>query len=201
MPYAEVARYKSGKGCIQGTRVKVLDVIAQWAFKEDLDSRICLLLGPAGAGKSAIAHSVARIFDGLGRLGSSFFFVRGDTSRHLQLYLPTLARDLAHQDPHIKKSLGCVIENPSLRKTDDLGDQFDHFITQTVQGCSVIGPILIVIDALDECGDGKPQKEFFKLLTNPETMKKLPSNFRIFVASHPDQDVQGLFNKMHILQL
>ncbi|KIJ33913.1 hypothetical protein M422DRAFT_264049 [Sphaerobolus stellatus SS14] len=201
MPYAEGARYKSGKGCIQGTRVKVLDAITQWAFKDDPDSHICLLLGPAGAGKSAIAHSVARIFDGLGRLGSSFCFVRGDTSRHLQLYLPTLARDLAHRDPHIKKSLGCVIEDPSLRKTDDLADQFDHFITQTVQECSVIGPILIVIDALDECGDGKPRKEFFKLLTNPETMKKLPSNFRIFITSRPDQDVQGLFSKMHILQL
>ncbi|KIJ52851.1 hypothetical protein M422DRAFT_242783 [Sphaerobolus stellatus SS14] len=65
MPYAEGARYKSGKGCIQGTRVKVLDAITQWAFKDDLDSHICLLLGPAGAGKSAIAHSVARIFDAL----------------------------------------------------------------------------------------------------------------------------------------
>ncbi|KIJ52878.1 hypothetical protein M422DRAFT_242820 [Sphaerobolus stellatus SS14] len=201
MPYAEGARYKSGKGCIQGTRVKVLDAITQWAFKNDLDSPICLLLGPAGAGKSAIAHSVARIFDHLGRLGSSFCFVRGDTSRRLQLYLPTLARDLAHRDPHIKKSLGHVIEDPSLRKTDDLGDQFDHFITQTAQGCSLIGPILIVIDALDECGDGKHRKEFFKLLTNPETMKKLPSNFRIFITSRPDQDVQGLFSKMHILQL
>ncbi|KIJ33905.1 hypothetical protein M422DRAFT_264038 [Sphaerobolus stellatus SS14] len=150
MPYAEGARYKSGKGCIQGTRVKVLDVI---------------------------------------------------THRRLQLYLPTLARDLAHRDPHIKKSLGHVIEDPSLRKTDDLGDQFDHFITQTVQGCSFIGPILIVIDALDECGDGKPRKEFLNLLSNPETMKKLPSNFRIFITSRPDQDVQKLFSKMHILQL
>ncbi|KIJ52866.1 hypothetical protein M422DRAFT_155998, partial [Sphaerobolus stellatus SS14] len=186
MPYAEGARYKSGKGCIQGTRVKVLDVITYWAFKDDPDSRICLLLGPAGAGKSAIAHSVARIFDGLGRLGSSFCFVRGDTSCRLQLYLPTLARDLAHRDPHIKKSFGHVIEDPSLRKTDDLGDQFDHFITQTVQGCSFIGPILIVIDALDECGDGKPRKEFLNLLSNPKTMKKLPSNFRIFITSRPD---------------
>ncbi|KIJ52870.1 hypothetical protein M422DRAFT_242813, partial [Sphaerobolus stellatus SS14] len=201
MPYAEGARYKSGKGCIQGTRVKVLDAITQWAFKDDIDSHICLLLGPAGAGKSAIAHSVARIFDGLGRLGSSFCFIRGDTSRRLQLYLPTLARDLAHRDPHIKKSLGHVIEDPSLRKTDDLGDQFDHFITQTAQGCSLIGPIFIVIDALDECGDGKPRKVFFKLLTNPETMKKLPSNFRFFITSRPDQDVQEEFSKMHIVQL
>ncbi|KIJ33898.1 hypothetical protein M422DRAFT_94870, partial [Sphaerobolus stellatus SS14] len=178
--------------CIQGTRVKVLDAITQWAFKDDLDSHICLLLGPAGAGKSAIAHSVAHIFDDLGRLGSSFCFVRGDSSRCLELYLPTLARDLADRDQHIKKALGHVLEATSLRKTDDLQDQFNHFITQTMQGCSVIGPILIVIDALDECGDGKPRKEFFKLLTNPETMKKLPSNFRIFITSRPDQDVQGL---------
>ncbi|KIJ42157.1 hypothetical protein M422DRAFT_171537, partial [Sphaerobolus stellatus SS14] len=201
MPYAEGARYKSGKCCIQGTRVEVLDAITQWAFDEEPDSNICLLLGPAGAGKSAIAHSIARIFDDLGRLGSSFCFIRGDSSRRLELYLPTLARDLADRDQHIKRALGHVLEATSLRKTDDLQDQFDHFIVKTVQGCSIIGPILLVIDALDECGDGKPRKEFLKVLKNPETIKKLPSNFRIFITSRPDQDVQELFSKMHILQL
>ncbi|KIJ49058.1 hypothetical protein M422DRAFT_246866 [Sphaerobolus stellatus SS14] len=180
MPFAEGARYKSGKGCIQGTRVEVLDAITQWAFEENLDSHICLLLGPAGAGKSAIAYSVARIFDDLGCLGSSFCFIH---------------------DQHIKRALGHVLGATSLRKTDDLQDQFNHFIVKTVQECSMIGPILLVIDALDECGDGKLRKEFLKLLTNPKTMKKLPSNFRIFITSRPDQDVQELFSKMHILQL
>ncbi|KIJ48355.1 hypothetical protein M422DRAFT_247686, partial [Sphaerobolus stellatus SS14] len=204
MPYAEGARYKSGEGCIKGTRVKVLDDINHWVFRGDLDSRICLLLGPAGAGKSAIAHSVAHIFDHLGRLGSSFCFVRGDSSRRLQLYLPTLARDLAYRDPHIKKSLGLVIEDPSLRKTDDLEEQFEHLIAQTVKGCSIIGPILLVIDALDECEEEEQWKKFLKLLTNPEKMKELPSNFRIFITSRPDPDILKLFNKVNkvdIIQL
>ncbi|KIJ52844.1 hypothetical protein M422DRAFT_242776 [Sphaerobolus stellatus SS14] len=201
MSYAKAASYKSEEVCIPGTRVKVLDDIAHWAVKEDVDSRICLLLGPAGAGKSAIAHSIAHKFEDLGCLGSSFFFIRGDQDRYLKLYLPTLARDLADRDLHIKKSLGSVLKKTSLLKTDDLGDQFEHLIAQTVKECSIIGPILIVIDALDECGNGKPRKEFLKLLSNPETMKKLPSNFRIFITSRPDQDVQKLFSKMHILQL
>ncbi|KIJ42176.1 hypothetical protein M422DRAFT_171603 [Sphaerobolus stellatus SS14] len=201
MSYAKAAGYKSGEVCIPGTRVKVLDDIACWAVKEDIESRICLLLGPAGAGKSAIAHSIARIFDDLGRLGSSFFFIRGDQDRHLKLYLPTLARDLADRDLHIKESLGKVLNENSRGQTDDLGDQFKHLIAQTVKECSIIGPILLVIDALDECGERKPRKDFLKLLTNPETMKKLPSNFRIFITSRPDQDIQELSSEMHILQL
>ncbi|KIJ33893.1 hypothetical protein M422DRAFT_264026 [Sphaerobolus stellatus SS14] len=201
MCYAVGASYKSGEGCIPGTRVEVLDDITHWVLNEDPGSRIFLLLGPAGAGKSAIAHSIAHIFDDLSRLGSSFYFIHGDKGRDLKLYLPTLACDLDDRYWHIKEYLGDVLNKTSHGQTDDLGDQFEHLIAQTEKECSIIGPILIVIDALDECGDGKPRKEFLNLLSNPKTMKKLPSNFWIFITSCPDQDVQKLFSKMHILQL
>ncbi|KIJ42926.1 hypothetical protein M422DRAFT_170420, partial [Sphaerobolus stellatus SS14] len=151
--------------------------------------------------KSAIAHSIARIFAGLGRLGSSFCFVRGDSGRRLELYFPTLARDLAQRDPHIKQALGRIIEDPSLRKTDDISDQFEEFICKTMSECSILGPILLVIDALDECGDGKARNNFLKLLSNQELMKKIPPNFRIFITSRPDLDVKAIFNHVHILQL
>ncbi|KIJ26367.1 hypothetical protein M422DRAFT_272569 [Sphaerobolus stellatus SS14] len=201
MPYAEGARYKSGKGCILGTRVTILDTIIHWAFQEDPKSHICLLMGPAGSGKSAIAHSIARIFAGLGRLGSSFCFVRGDSGRRLELYFPTLARDLAQRDPHIKQALGHIIEDCSLRKTDDISDQFEEFICKAVSECSILGPILLVIDALDECGDGQARNNFLKLLSNQALMKKIPPNFRIFITSRPDIDVKAIFNHVHILQL
>ncbi|KIJ42937.1 hypothetical protein M422DRAFT_253724 [Sphaerobolus stellatus SS14] len=122
MPYAEGARYKSGKGCILGTRVMILDTIIHWAFQEDLKSHICLLMGPAGSGKTAFAHSIARISAGLDCLGSSFCFVCGDSGQRLELYFPTLARDLAPCDPHIKQALGHIIEDPSLHKTYDISD-------------------------------------------------------------------------------
>ncbi|KIJ39163.1 hypothetical protein M422DRAFT_258052 [Sphaerobolus stellatus SS14] len=76
---------------------------------------------------------------------------------------------------------------------DDISDQFEEFICKTVSECSILGPILLVIDALDECG-GQARNDFLKLLSNQELMKKIPPNLRIFITSHPDHDVKTIFS-------
>lgn len=60
----------------------------------------------AGYGKSAIANAVARRFDEVGRLGSSYCFDRADqANRHPSNLLSTIALDIADLDPHWKKAL------------------------------------------------------------------------------------------------
>ncbi|KIJ42993.1 hypothetical protein M422DRAFT_253787 [Sphaerobolus stellatus SS14] len=93
-----------------------------------------------------------------------------------------------------------IIEDHSLHKTDDISDQFVEFICKTVSECSILGLILLVIDALDECG-GQAWNDSLKLLSDQELMKKIPPNFRIFITSCPDHDVKIIFNHVHILQL
>ena len=67
MRYAEGARYDARKGCLPGTRKEVIDEISNWVNNDSDDTpRIFFLTGFAGAGKSAIAHAVAHLFDGLG---------------------------------------------------------------------------------------------------------------------------------------
>jgi hypothetical protein len=56
----------------------------------------------AGVGKSSIAHTLAKRFEDIGRLGSSFCFSKDHTNRTPDLLIPTLARDLAGYDPLVR---------------------------------------------------------------------------------------------------
>ena len=65
MPYAKGARFDPDKGCLPGTREAIIEEITQWVNSPvgDNISRIFFLSGVAGSGKSAIAHTVAHLFD------------------------------------------------------------------------------------------------------------------------------------------
>jgi hypothetical protein len=51
----------------------------------------------------------------------------------------------------------------------------------------IVGPILIIIDALDECGTSRSRREILVFLTKHSS--HLPVNFRIVVTSRPEQDI------------
>ncbi|KIM73969.1 hypothetical protein PILCRDRAFT_80508 [Piloderma croceum F 1598] len=59
-----------------GTRQEVTGKIIEW-IDGGSDQPVCWLNGAAGAGKSAISRTVARLCDGSNRLCASFFFFRG----------------------------------------------------------------------------------------------------------------------------
>jgi hypothetical protein len=101
MPYAKGAGYDPKKGCLRGTREEVIDEICQWVNRDgDGVPRMFLLIGVAGTGKSAIAHTVAERFDAARRLGSSFCFDRShQEERRPDNIFSTIARDLADLDP------------------------------------------------------------------------------------------------------
>jgi Holliday junction resolvasome RuvABC ATP-dependent DNA helicase subunit len=61
--------------CQEGTRENVLGEISAWSRATTYP--VCWLEGPAGSGKSTIAHTIAKQCDGDHRLAFSFFFSRG----------------------------------------------------------------------------------------------------------------------------
>jgi hypothetical protein len=61
-----------------------------------------------------------------------------------------------------------------------------------------VGPLLIVIDALDESGDEESRQAILAILTNKAA--DLPSNFRVLVTSRAEQDVPDALNeKPHVI--
>ncbi|ETW77143.1 hypothetical protein HETIRDRAFT_118589 [Heterobasidion irregulare TC 32-1] len=189
--YTSGASFGPNKGCQPGTRVAILDEIADWINSDDTH-RVLLLSGAAGTGKSAIAHTIAQQFNDLHRLGSSFCFIRGEAGRGPDKLFPHMARDLADFDKRIKRALwGIVQYQTALRTTSQIALQFDNFILKPLQELTLTGPLVIVIDALDECGDVPSRQGLLELLVSK--MADLPSSVRILLTSRPEADVERLF--------
>jgi len=193
IPYETGSRFTAEKGCLPGTRTAFLDFIVNWVDKPDSE-RSLILFGQAGTGKSSIAHEIARRFDTLHRLTSSFIFLREEQSKHKAYHLfTTLARDLSDRYPSFRAALGGVIkDNSSLRVgTRDYPTLFRSLILEPLKDLHIVGPILVVIDALDESGDATGRNGLHKFLA--KNLSRLPSNFRVLITSRPADGIESAF--------
>lgn len=169
-----------------------MDSIVDWANDPDSE-RALVLFGQAGTGKSSIAHEVARRFDDMRRLSSSFVFRRGDGPKPRHLFT-TLARDLSDRYPSFKAALGEVIkDNTSLRQgVHEYRKVFESLLLDPLKDLHIVGPIFIVIDALDESGDATGRSGLHNFLA--DHISELPSNFRILITSRSESDIVDAFD-------
>ena len=190
IPYGINSRFSPEKGCLMGTRVALLDFIINWV-NNPASERGLVLFGQAGTGKSSIAHEIARLFDKMHRLTSSFIFLRREQSERKASYhlFTTLARDLADRYPSFKIALGNVVkDNTALRVgTRDYHTLFELLILLPLKYLHIVGPILVVIDALDESGDSTSSIGLHAFLA--KNLIRLPSNFRMVITSRPEHDI------------
>jgi NACHT domain len=189
IPYGLNSRFSLDKGCLRGTRVAFLDFIINWV-NNPASERGLVLFGQAGTGKSSIAHEIARQFDEMHRLTSSFIFLRREKSvREAYHLFTTLARDLADRYPSFKIALGNVVkDNASLRVgTRDYHTLFKSLILEPLKDVHIVGPILVVIDALDESGDTTSRTGLHAFLA--KNLIRLPSNFRVVITSRPEHAI------------
>ncbi|GJJ11102.1 hypothetical protein Clacol_005333 [Clathrus columnatus] len=199
LPYAAGAGLNTGKQCLLGTRIEVLDEIIEWVNDGDESCpRLFWLAGTAGVGKSAIAHSIAAQFRSIKRLGSFFCFDRNYSfERRRDKIFSTIARDLADLDPRIKHELAKVIrDDTSLRTTTDLHLQWKNFIFEPLNAISEVntGPILIIVDALDECDNPSSRQDLLKVLETG--IRTLPVNVRLLITSRPESDIKITFKNL-----
>lgn len=187
LEYDRHASMGSSKGCLPGTRTVMLDKLSSWIYAEGPETpHVAVLLGGAGMGKSSVVHSVAHRFKERGRLAASFVFDRSQKDRGASMLFPTIARHFADIDDSMKAALIAAIENDAqLRTSKDLKDQFEHLILRPFQSLSYCGPLLIAIDALDECPGDLTQ--LIGLLFH--STQNLPPNIRIFVTSRPERPI------------
>ena len=172
-----------------GTRVAFLDFITNWVNNPASD-RGLVIFGQAGTGKSSIAHEIARLFDKMHRLTSSFIFLRREQPfRKAYRLFMILARDLADRYPSFKIALGKVVKDDTTLRvgTRDYATLFESLILEPLKDLHIVGPILVVIDALDESGDTTGRIGLHAFLA--DNLKRLPSNFRVVITSRPEHDI------------
>jgi len=121
----------------------------------------CVYYGPAGAGKSAIAQTIAEMCEEEMILLASFFFSRNDPSRsNVNPFIATIAYQITLNLPHVREAIPGAIERDPLIFTKSLAVQFKSLIVAPLQPLAEAGFFgeptsrrLVIIDGLDECSD------------------------------------------------
>jgi hypothetical protein len=155
-------------------------------------SGILWLYGPAGSGKSAIAQSFCQKLKEEGRLGGSFFFQRGHSSRgNAKKLFPTIAYQLALLLPELKHHISQIIENDPAIVDRSLSTQLEELIIKPCRTSSLSQTVSIVIDGLDECDGHNIQQEILRSIGNVVSQEHLPILF--FITSRPESHIRETF--------
>src|SRR3984957_6539550 len=184
--------------CQPDTRLDIIQAIVEWVTMSSEGNNVLWLHGLAGSGKSSIATTIAKHFRRLRRLAAFLPFDRKALSDPFSV-IKTLARRLGSFDSRIGSIISAAISNNAEFDTGSLAEQFE-LLLQPLSGLDSLqadGPIVVILDALDECGTPKSRVSLLKVL--PGVFQKLPLCIRVFVTSRKEQDINLAFaNKPHI---
>src|SRR5258708_10988228 len=153
--------------------------------------QIVLFTAVAGVGESGVAYAVAHLCDQRGSLLSSIFFHEGNTTSPEYLW-SGVARSLAIKSKSYCQTLTSILENDPGIVTAAFDEQFRKLILEPLLHGPppADSPLIIVIDALDECDEGASQT-LSKLLR--DSAPKLPRCIKFFVTSRSDRVVENYF--------
>ncbi|EJC98463.1 WD40 repeat-like protein [Fomitiporia mediterranea MF3/22] len=186
--------------CLPGTRVKIQKDIVEWASSCS-DQNVFWLHGVAGSGKSAVSTTIAEHFRTISRLGAHLFFERGKSDPSTVIW--TLAYKLAAFDSSVAKHVSIVVEQDEEIARATAAIQFESLIQGplTLASDSVQGPVVIVLDALDECGAEGTRRSLLDSLR--KGLPSLPKRFRFLITSRKEVDISHALSSLpnHIVSV
>jgi hypothetical protein len=192
---------KGALGCLEGTRIELLDDIQAW-FKDDSPnaSPVFCLEGLAGTGKTAIAHSVCEQLDD--NLGGAFFFSRleHENRRNPSNVIPTLLSQLALTIPPLQSYICDAIEKDPDVASKKVFTQINKLITNGIAlHTDDLPPFLIVLDALDECDEQEAHGGESSLLHIVQALLSAHPRTKIFLTTRPHESITNMLKKLRPL--
>ena len=149
----------------------------------------------AGTGKSTISRTVASNWAEQKQLGGSFFFSRGQADLGgAAKFFTTLATQLANTVPGLKPHVvKAIIDNPDIFQRGR-SEQWKVLILQPLlqlgQESPPLRPIILVIDALDECEDEDDARLILRLFSQARGLNAQAIRMRIFITSRPETPIR-----------
>ena len=180
--------------CLAGTRAEILRSLIHDLTVPSPEANVIWLSGVAGAGKSTIATTIAELLRGRGQLGAFLFFDRNSPAQNgPDGVIRTLAHQLALSDDTLMDAICHAIAQDLQIATRPLRSQFTELLLTPLQACSpeMTTPIIIVLDALDECGDAYSRRALLHLLS--EQLLLLPDHVRFLITGRPELDLNNAF--------
>ncbi|KAI9208937.1 WD40-repeat-containing domain protein [Polychytrium aggregatum] len=194
---ADMASYQ--REYVSGTRLWARDHIHNWLKETDQDStRVLWLNGGAGVGKSMIAWLASQELPQNCVLGSIFFCRHNDQSKNnASRLVSTIAYDLSGKFPEFREHIEACYQTDKagieLGQHSLLEQPANAFRTLIVDGLKKLTwqntTILLVIDALDECGrQGDADREGLLSVLKTDCAQ-LPPSIKIFTTARPEADI------------
>ena len=193
--------------CHPHTRRAVLKNIMDWVKDPNKVALILWLYGPAGAGKSAIAQTIAELLEEAGLLAAAFFFSRNAPGRNDKTQLvATLVYQLVISTPEICVHVLEAMEQDPALFSRSIQAQIQALIikplnavanNETLAPTLLSRPQLIILDGLDECRTTSSQTHILNALSTAVNDLHIPLCF--LIASRPEQDIRQAFNDQNSL--
>ena len=194
-------RYDPPK-CYPHTRRAVLKKIMNWVKDADKVALFLWLYGPAGAGKSAIAQTIAELLEEAGLLAAAFFFSRNAPGRDDKTPLvATLIYQLVKSIPEIRAHVLEAVEGDPALFSCSIEAQIEALIIKPLNAVAsdkilalalLSRPRLIILDGMDECRTTSAQTHILNALST--AVKRLHIPLCFIVTSRPEQDIRQMFN-------
>jgi len=181
--------------------MEILGKIEEWIQAETCVTKLLWLHGPAGAGKSAIAQTVAETCAERGQLAASFFFSRSSPGRDALKHLsPTITVQISMSSLHKRQKFRDVLQDdPYIThrvsgSIDLLVSLFSELPGMLAEGqATLTSPFLIIIDGLDECQGNNDQSAILDDVYDLVDKHRLP--LRILITSRPESHIRERFDQ------
>ena len=179
--------------CHPGTRTIVPEDVSKWIENLSPKFTIQLMTGAAGAGKSAIARTVAKLSAKKRLLLASFFCCRSSEGRSDGArVIPTLVGQTLTRIPSVRPFVEDALRRDPHLLTKSLKIQAMHLIVEPLASIEPslhqCLPRVIVIDGLDEIRGAEVQCDVLKVIAF--LIDNLPIPVRFLVTSRPEHQIQ-----------
>ncbi|CAA7262365.1 unnamed protein product [Cyclocybe aegerita] len=186
--------------CHEKTRKAILDLFIDWASRKTKTGTFVIWLhGPAGAGKSAIAQTLAELCFARKLLLASFAFSRTDSRRNNHIALiATLVYQAVLAIPDILVLVEKAIEQNPMIFEQNMETQISVLLAQPLlqflssPDCQNRIPPLVIIDGIDECEGEGAQTAILDVIF--KLFRRYPDIPVIFlICSRPEQAITQVF--------
>ena len=185
--------------CHPNTRTAVLKDILSWAEDDTSETQFLWLHGPAGAGKTAIGHSVVEMSQAKNQFAAGFFFSRTAAGRnHEKCLIATIAYQLLQSIPEARSFIEAAATKDPLIFMQSSSSQIRHLIVDPLKQMfakphNPSFPRLIVLDGLDECSPQESQANILMAIHNAFKQDSDSFPFRVLICSRAEPNIRDVF--------
>ncbi|KAG8917994.1 hypothetical protein FRC01_002093, partial [Tulasnella sp. 417] len=171
--------------CHPGTRVEILARINGWVSGGKSSERLLWLKGMAGRGKSAVASTVGYKWKQEKASCALFHFRRGQTALYKRLICALARQLICNGSTEVREAILKAIRSNRDVATVPMEEQFRLLLTEPLRELEPDAPpVLLMVDALDECEDPDYVLRFIKVIARHNS--SIPANIKFLVSSRPE---------------